>query len=247
MDYADNLAALVQYAGDTGYLDAVNSPDFTIQLPVFIFSAENRILRDLDLLAARVTEAILAGRPGCFQENSRIFVLPTDIGIWQVVETLAVIDANGIRMPPLTWTSKEALDALYPDEHAVGAPSIPQYIAPYTASQVLVGPAPDYPYGAQVFGVQFPATLSEDNTTTFISINLPDLFLAAEMIDVSAWCKNFGAMSDNPAQARDWNQEYERLLSLARPWEYRRKVQASGWSTRLPNPVAQPMPQVRAA
>lgn len=239
MNYTDNLTYLVQYTGDSGYL---TNADWLAQVPVFIFSAENRILRDLDLLSARVTDST-----GTVTPNSRIFVLPTAAGIFQDVETLALIDANGIRMPPLLPLSKEIMDAAYPDEHAVGAPSVPKYWAPYNASEVLVGPAPGFAFGVQVYGVQFPASLSEENTTTFISVNLPDLMLAAEMIDVSAWCKNFGAMSDNPAQARDWNQEYERLKGLALPWELRRKVQASGWSTRLPNPAANPPAQMRPA
>lgn len=240
MNYADNQSFLIQYAGDTGY--AISGSDFLVQMPAFIFSAENRILRDLDLLATRVTDDSAQLTP-----NSRLFLLPTDTGTWQVVETIALIDQNGIRHAPMLPVSKEVIDAIYPDEHAVGDPSIPRMWTPYTAAGVLVGPAPGFAYGAQVYGVQFPATLSAVNPYTFISVNLPDLFLAAEMIDVSAWCKNFGAMSDNPAQARDWNQEYERLLSLARPWELRRKVQASGWSTRLPDPIANPAPRVRAA
>lgn len=238
MNYADNQTYLVQYAGDTGYL--VSPSDFLTQLPAFIFSAENRILRDLDLLAARTTD-----ETGILTANSRIFQYPTDAGVWQVVETIALIDQNGIRHSPLTPVSKEIVDSMYPDEHAVGNPSVPRVWAPYTAASALVGPAPSYAFGVQTYGVQFPTTLSEDNSTTFISQNLPDLFLAAEMIDVSAWCKNSGAMSDNPAMARSWDQEYERLLSLARPWELRRKVQADGWSTRLPNPIANPAPRVR--
>lgn len=239
MDYTDNQTYLSQYAGDSGYL--ISPSDFLTQLPAFIFSAENRILRDLDLLACRTTDS-----SGVMTANSRTFTLPADAGVWQVVETVALIDQNGIRQSPMLSVSKEAIDSMYPDEHAVGDPSIPRIWAPYTAAEILVGPAPGYAYGAQVYGVQFPATLSASNTTTFISINLPDLFLAAEMIDVSAWCKNFGAMSDNPAQAHDWNQEYERLKSLAQPWELRRKVQAAGWSTRLPNPVARPVAVPRA-
>lgn len=234
MDYAGNLAALIQYAGDSGY---ATNPDFLAQLPTFIFSAENRILRDLDLLACRVTDTT-----GSLTANSRVFALPTEIGIFQVVETIQVIDQKGIRHPPLLPMSKEVMDAIYPDEHAVGAPSIPRNWAPYTAASVLVGPAPGFGFTMQVYGVQFPATLSAANPSTFISTTLPDLFLAAEMIDVSGWLRNFGAASDDPAMARDWGQEYERIKGLANAWELRRKVQAAGWSTRLPNPVANPEP-----
>jgi len=239
LNYADNLTFLMQYTGDSGY--ATNT-DWLAQIPAFIFSAENRILRDLDLLAARVTDSSAQMTP-----NSRIFFLPTMIGTFQVVETIALIDQNGYHHAPLLPVSKELLDAMYPNEGAVGDPSIPRYWAPYTDTAVLVGPAPGFDFFVQVYGVQRPAPLSASNPDTFISINLPDLMLAAEMIDSSAWCKNFGAMSDNPAQARDWNQEYERLKGIANVWELRRKVQSSGWSTRMPNPVARPVPARPAA
>lgn len=228
MNYADNLTYLAQYAGDS---ELATDGDFLAQLPAFIFSAENRILRDLDLLSARITDT-----SGLLTQNSRIFVLPTDQGSFSVVITAAVIIA-GIRQPPLLPISKEAMDAMFPDEHAVGDPSVPRYRAPLSDTEMLVGPAPSFAYGMQVYGPQTPVTLSADNPTTFISVNLPDLMLAAEMINVSAWQRQFSAMSDDPAQSRDWNQEYERLKTLCDAWQLRERVEAAGWGTRLPNAV----------
>jgi hypothetical protein len=240
MNYADNTTFLAQYAGDSGY--ATNA-DFLAMLPIWITSAEQRILRDMDLLSTRVSDT-----SGALAPNSRLFTLPTGIGTFTVVETvsLKMSYTNGITgtlftQPPLTWVSKDALDAMYPDDHAVGNPSSPQWVAPYGRNLIAVGPAPSAAYPVVVYGTQDPATLSEDNTETFISTELPDLMLAAEMIDVSAWQRKFGAMSDDPAQARDWNQEYERLMKAANVEALRLKLQGAGWSSRQPNPLqAQP-------
>lgn len=232
-----NLSALAQLAGDAEY---ATDDNFLAQLPVWIQQGELRIWRDLDLLSTRVYDAT-----GTLTQNSRIFILPTSIGTFQVIETLQVIDENGIRQPPLEPMSKDCLDMLYPDEHAVGDVSVPLAWAPLNQAQILVGPAPSLnPAGANyemlTFGTQRPASLSEANTTTFITLNLPDVFIAAEMIQVSAWQRLFSAMSEDPAAARDWNQEYERLMKGADVEELRKKISADGWSTRIPNPVAKP-------
>lgn len=236
MNYADNLTYLAQYAGDGGY---VTDPDFLAMLPIWITSAEQRILRDMDLLATRVNDT-----SGTLTLNSRLFTLPTASGTFQVVETVSLkmnttggVTGTLYTQPPLTWVSKEALDAIYPDDHAVGNPSIPAWVAPYGQNLIAVGPAPSAAYPVTVYGTQDPASLSETNTETFISTELPDLMLAAEMIDVSAWERLFSAVSEDPAQARDWNQEYERLMKAANVEALRLKVQAAGWGARQPNPI----------
>lgn len=236
MNYASNLTYLSQYAGDSGY---ATDADFLAMLPIWIQSAEQRILRDLDLLSTRVNDST-----GVLALNSRIFTLPTEIGTFQVVETVSLkmnttggVSGTLFTQPPLTWVSKAALDAMYPDDHAVGNPSIPQWVAPYAENQIIVGPAPAAAYPVTVYGTQDPATLSADNTTTFISTELPDLMLAAEMIDVSAWLRLFSAMSEDPAQAISWTGEYEKLKGQANIEALRLKVQGAGWSYRQPNPI----------
>jgi hypothetical protein len=71
---------------------------------------------------------------------------------------------------------------------------------------------------------------------TFVSTQLPDLFLAAEMISVSAYQRNFGTMVEDPAQAISWSGEYERLKSSALVEEFRKKFQMDG-GNRLRMPV----------
>lgn len=236
MNYADNLSFLAQYAGDSAY---ATDPDFLTMLPIWIRSAELRVVRDMDLLSTRVNDT-----SGALTINSRVFTLPTDAGTFTVVETVSLkMDINGtlsgtlFTQPPLTWVSKEALDAMYPDDHAIGAPSIPQWVAPYAQNQIIVGPAPNAAFPVTVYGTQDPATLSATNTTTFISTELPDLMLAAEMIDVSGWERLFSAMSEEPQQALSWSAEYERLLKAANVEALRLKLQGAGWSSRQPNPI----------
>ncbi len=195
MNYAQNLSALGQLAGGA---ELATDPDFLAQLPIWIYQAEQRILRDLDLLKMSVEDAT-----GHLDPDRRIFILPSDQGTFQVLQTVRiVVDANNIK--PLLPISREAMDWIYPGEDAVGVPSIPRYWAPNDQTGILVGPAPDKPYRAIVYGTQRPIPLSTINTETFITSWFFDLFLAAEMIQVSAWQRLFSAMSDDPATARNW-------------------------------------------
>lgn len=231
MNYTENLTYLAQYAGDA---DLATDPDFLAQLPIFLQSAELRILRDLDLLSARVEDT-----SGVLTANQREFILPTEDGVFNVVETVSLVIDN-IRQRPLVWLSKEAMDWSYPDRHAVGNPSVPVYCAPFTDEVILIGPPPGEAYPVVVYGQVTPRGLSEETDETFISVNLPDLLLAAEMIDVSAWQRKFGAMSSDPQQALDWSQEYQRLLKQADVQESRRQIESVGWSTKQPNTTATP-------
>jgi len=239
VNYTENITYLANYAGSASY---ATDPAFLAQLPIFIESAEQRILRDMDLLSTRVSET------GALTINQRAFILPNSGGTFNVVETVQLkMDVNGLldgtqyTQPALQPVSIEFLNATYPDDHAIGAPSIPEYWAPYRENQIVVGRAPGQPYPIVIYGTMDPAPLSVSNTTTFISVNLPDLMLAAEMILVSAWEKQFSAMADVQGQARDWNQEYERLLQAANVQELRRFVESAGWSSWQPNPLNPPI------
>jgi|SRR5215469_6733351 len=244
MDYWENLRTLVQMAGESGYQD---DPDFLAIIPACIASAENRILRDLDLLSTRVTDST-----GMLTPNRKLFVLPTDVGTFIVVEQVRVITPNpagpgtpGIFGPPLLPVSKDTIDWLWPDENAPTSPSIPTMWCPNDQASVFVAQPPDQDYFASVFGTMRPAPLSPQNPTTFISSQLADVFLAAQMIFISAEQKNWSAMADDPQSALSWNNEYERLLRPSLVEEARKKLLSVGWSARLPSaPVdTPPMPR----
>lgn len=238
MNFAENNTFLSNYAGDLGY---TTDPDFQAQLPAFIRAGELRILRDLDLLTTRQTST-----SGALTANNRNFVLPTDLGKFQIVETVSLkmsyaqdITGTLFVQPPLLPVSKEFLDAAYPDPHAVGVPSVPIYIAPIDDDVMAVGPAAGLAYPLVVYGVVWPVTLSGTNTETYISVNMPDLFLAAQMIDASLWLRQFGTKADEAQMAVDWNAEYERLLKAMDVVDARSSFMGAQWGTRAPNPVAQ--------
>lgn len=138
---------------------------------------------------------------------------------------------------PLLPTTKEFLDAVYGSASYTG---LPKYFAPFNDNLFLVGPYPDQPYFVEIVGTYRPASLSASNPTTFISSYLPDVFIMASMIYVSAYQRNFGRQSDDPQMAQSYESQYQTLLKGAAVEEARKKFESSGWTSQSPASAATP-------
>lgn len=191
--------------------------NFTTILPQVIEYAEQRIHRELDLLTAIVRDT-----SSTFTANSRNFTLPSNGGRFVNVEGVNVL-VSGTRTYQLIPASRDLIDAMWPSESAASASTVPQFYAMVTDQSIIVGPPPGSNYTAEVIGKIRPTALSASNTTTFLSNYLPDLFLAASMIFISGWSRDFGAQSDDPARAMSWEAQYKTLLASANAEEFRKK------------------------
>lgn len=109
-----------------------------------------------------------------------------------------------------------------------------------TLNTFLIAPFPDGPYTLEIVGTYRPSSLSSTNETTFISQNMPDIFIMASMIYISAYQRNFGRQSDDPAMAISYESQYQALLKSATVEEFRKKFEAGGWSSMSPAVVATP-------
>ena len=103
-----------------------------------------------------------------------------------------------------------------------------------------MGPFPDNNYYVEIVGTYRPASLSSTNTTTYISLYLPDVMVMASMIYISGYQRNFGRQSDDPAMAQSYESQYQVLLKGAMVEEFRKKFESSGWTSQIPSPVASP-------
>jgi len=213
---------------------AENDPAFVEILPQMITYAENRMCRDLDFL---FTSTAITGY-AC-TVGSRSITIPQ--GTIVVSEQINIITPAGTADPdagtrvPCLPTTKEFLDAVYGASSYTG---VPQYFVPFNDNLFLVGPYPDANYSVEIVGTFRPASLSVSNPTTFISLYLPDVMIMASMIYVSAYQRNFGRQSDDPAMAQSYEGQYQALLKSAAVEEARKKFEASGWSSQSPSPVA---------
>jgi hypothetical protein len=205
-------------------------------LPRAIEAGEQRMYRELDLLATRVTDA-----SRMLTANNRKFTLPTTIGTFLVVEEVTPI-ISGVRQQTMMPVSRAFIDAAYPSDTAPSTPSIPIYWAMYDNANILVAPPPDSAYGVEVVGTQRPSPLSASNTQTILSTMLPDAFLAAVCVFVAGFQRDYGMQSDDPKMAMSWEAAYQTAMKSSAVEEFRKKWQGPGWSSMLPSPVASPPP-----
>jgi hypothetical protein len=221
--------------------------DFQAILPQMITYAENRIYRDLDLL-----NTLTSNNAYSLTAGTDSFVIPQ--GTFITIQNINVLTPIGQNNPdsststrnPLIPVSKEYLQFVYPSNTSA---ALPQYFAMYggdsatqgnTSMVITFGPWPDMNYGLEIVGTVRPTSLSSTNTSTFLSTYLPDLFIWASMVYISAYQRNWGRMSDDPAQAMSYEGQYQALLNGAVSEENRKKFASVAWSSMAATPAATP-------
>jgi len=212
--------------------------NFQIILPQMISYAELRMQRDLDFLSTQISTSAYSLTSG----NNQL-TLPTFQFI--VPQTFEVLDGFGNSIPLLP-VAKEFIQNVYGSGSATG---MPQYFAVYggdnattgyMSQYMIVGPTPNFGYSVRLTGTVHAAPLSATNTSTFISTYLPDMFIMASMIYISAYQRNFGRLNDDPAMAQTYESQYQALKAGALVEENRKKFQAAAWTSYSPAPVASP-------
>lgn len=219
MDYAGFLTRL------TTLLETqATTTEFVNILPAIIDYAEQRIYREIDL------QSVITFEPSVVSTAVGVAVvdLSTVAGLSNaILQEFNIADANGARHQ-LIAISKEAMAAIW----GVGSSlAMPQFFAPLGYMRFRLGPIPDAIYPLDAVVTVRPAPLSASNASTFLTANLPDLFIAASMIFAAGYQRNFGAQSDDPQMSSSWEAQYKALLLSAVTEEARRKFQASAWSS----------------
>jgi hypothetical protein len=216
----------------------VTDPNFTIVIPSMIDYAELRMQRDLDFLSTQISTNSYS-----FTSGNNTLTIPTSQFI--VMQTFEVLDGLG-NSTPLLPVTKEFIQNVYGSGSSTG---LPQYFAVYggdsattglTSQNMIVGPAPNSNYSVRLTGTVRSQPLSASNTTTFISTYLPDMFIMASMIYISAYQRNFGRLNDDPQMAQTYESQYQTLLKSAMVEENRKKYEAAAWSSYSPAPAASP-------
>ena len=221
-------------------LTAIPTTDTNFQsvLPDAIQYSENRLYRELDLLTEDVRDS-----SSSTSSLNRNFTLPTSIGTFQVVSGINIITpANSVAdagtRNPLTPVSRDVLDLIWPSSTGAAVPQNFCYLSQSLISgqaNVLLGPWPDNVYTVEVIGKIIPTPLSATNTTTFLSLYLPDIFLAGCMIYFCGYMKSYGAMAD----AQSWSNQYDQLFQSAASWEARKHFAGASWTSAKIEPTAQ--------
>ena len=230
LTYSTYVSQIATMAVINSYNLSDPTDPFTIILPQMINYAELRMQRDIDFLNTVNSQTYMGsgGSNTISLGSSYPFV---------TVQNIAVADPTSGFTLQLMPTTKEWMYNVYP----IGSSqALPQYFAPFDDNLFLLGPIPDQAYTFTVTGTSRFTPLSATNPTTFISQYLPDVFIMASMIYISAYQRNFGKAVDDPAMAVTYESQYQALLKGAITEEFRKKFEASAWSSMSPPIVATP-------
>ncbi len=193
-------------------------PNFVQILPSIINYAEERIYRELNLLATVVRD-VSANWSG----NSRFFTLPTpSAGRYVQLMEISSVDAGSARHP-LIVASRAFIDAVSPNQNILTTPQYPIWYAMVTDQTIMIGPVPSSSFQVEIYGTIRPTPLSVTNTSTYLSLYLPDLLVAASMIFGVGWQRNFGAMANDPQMSLAWEGLYQKAFASADSEETRKR------------------------
>lgn len=242
-DFTTALGDLLQYPiTNSASATPSDNVNFNNILPRCIEYTEGRITREMDLLAARYTDATTA-----LTANSRNATVPSTNPFF-VIQSVNVITpftataATGKRNR-LDWVSKDFIDVAWPTEQGGVLNTVPQYCHLFNPTTLIVAPTPDAAYPLEYTGTGRLTPLSASNTSNYITNSYPDVYLAAAMIFMSGFIRDFGAQSDDPRMAVSWESQYTTLMKSAMDEEQRRKIQSTNWSAYSPAPLSNPQRQ----
>lgn len=201
--------------------------------------AEGRIYRDLDLPSVRVTSTAVTCSSGV-----RTINLSTAPGEVLAIETfnLFVPIASGSSVAtriPLIPASQAVVNTIYPSATSSNCGQ-PEFFARITNQQLTLGPAPDQAYGTEIVGTIRPSPLSASNSSTWVTQNLPEVMVAATMVFLSGYMRDFGAQASDPQMSQSWEGQYQQLLGSAKTDTMRQKFQSDAWTSQQPSPLATP-------
>ena len=242
MDYATYKQQIATMA-----VIPVTDATYQIILPSMINYAELRMQRDIDFLSTQISTTAYSFSSPYGAIGSNTLTIPQSAFV--TTQTMEVIANDGASSPLLPVT-KEFIQNVYGSGSTQG---LPMYYAEYggdsqttgyTSQIMIVGPIPNAAYSLRLTGTVRSAPLGDGTngtqTTTYISANLPDLFIMASMIYISAYQRNFGRQSDDPQMAQSYESQYQALLRSALVEENRKKYEAAAWSSYSPAPAASP-------
>lgn len=148
-----------------------------------------------------------------------------------IVATQVSVVVGGVTQPPLEPTTRDFLEFAWPDDASPGANIPPVQWCPVDQSTILVGPSPDQAYPFKAVGTMRFPQLSYINTQNFLTLNVPDLYVAASMVF-------FAELQRDADFVASWEKKYQGLLGSAAVEETRKRY--ANLSPSPSNPAAAP-------
>jgi hypothetical protein len=173
---------------------------FLAEIDTFIEHGELRIYRSVDLDTAKKGNA----SAGVITQGIDVITLPPDV---VTIRYVHLVDSGGfVLFPILEQKDLSFLRDYAPDNSVEG---VPKYYAWFDDDTLILAPTPDATTATGTFNVQYtyrPTQLSGSQTTTWLSLNVPDLLFYSCMLDALTFEK---AEADTIA---DYTAKYQQAL-----------------------------------
>ena len=243
MLYTDLQNTLVIKAAEAADVSGAWTPDadFLEEMPRFVEYGENRIYRKLKLLATRAQNVQCQTEAGFRTINlGAITSLSLSVEGFALLLPQGTLTGQQATRLPYEPTSLDLIDIFFPTENTPVAPGSAQqrWWAMLDDANIVIGPTPDNTYNCEVTGLFQPAPISATNVQTYLSTVYPDILVAACMIAVSAYLRDYGSMSDDPKMAMSWEETFQGLIPDCLAEEQRRRSAGDGWNQNSPTPLA---------
>lgn len=150
--------------------------DFTNQLDTFINNTEQRLTREID------PEAFIFNKYTSLTSGSRFMNNPGDL---LIIKNLSI--QNGNDRIFLEMKTDEYIYEYWPDATQTG---LPKYFANYDDDSTLLAPTPDSNYTVEMQYVAKIETLSNTNTTNWLTENADDALLYGCLAEACIFTKN---------------------------------------------------------
>lgn len=200
--------------------------DFELILPRIIEAAELRCYRECDFLYTRTVSSANATTA-----SSRDATLPSNIIICENINLITpagTTDPESGTRVPLERVSLDFLNLTWPAASSTGTPT--RY-ALLDNDSIRLAPTPNGVFTLEVFGIYRPTALSPSTTTTYLTDNIPDLFMAASVKAGADY------LQDLELSAL-WDSAYKTAFASVNVEDLRQKAASVSWQPFSPTPMA---------
>jgi hypothetical protein len=152
----------------------------------FIRDSEFKIFREADADYAReyATSTFTANNKYLALPNTNVSSGTSTSRIALVVRSVIATNSSGVQV------SLEPRDDTFITEYnSSGSTGFPKYYAMFRESAIVVAPTPASSYAVTLDYIYTPDNLNASNTTTYISLNAPELLLYACLVEAYAYLK----------------------------------------------------------
>ena len=150
---------------------------FVTNLPVFIRSAEDRVLQSVDL------EAFRKNATSAVTQNDRYLSVPTDFLAPFSLQITSSGNQNFLEIKDVNYLNQYSVDA--------GTTGVPRYYAFFDDENFLIAPTPDSNYTVELHYYYRPASLTAgtESGTTWVSENAPNALLYGSLYEAYTYMK----------------------------------------------------------